>query len=254
MVGVSTWQGPGAAVGRRNMSQAVAAELLRRIAEGQYPPGTRAPTERELMEMFAVGRSTAREAMSALVAGGLLDVRPGRGPVVLRLPDEALHALDPQSLSALLTDQSLAQLYEFRLLVETECAASAALRATPEDVAIVRDLLRQFRDAVSRESTTHELDLHFHLAIARASHNEVFVDVLEAVSSRLREARATTDSVAGAREIAVLGHTEIYEAVAAHNAEGARAAMRAHVLSGLAALEDAHGINAHWPGRAEGEM
>lgn len=235
------------------MSQAVADELLRRIAEGQFPVGTRAPTERELMEMFAVGRSTAREAVSALVAAGVLDVRPGRGPIVLRLGDEGHHVLDPQSLSTLLTDQSLAQLYEFRLLVETECAANAALRAAPEDIALVRDLLSEYRDAVQHGRTTYELDVRFHLAIARASRNEVFTDVLDAVSSRLSRARATTDAVAGAREIAVLGHTEIYEAIAAHDADRARAAMRAHVLTGLAALEDAQGIDAHWPGRVVGE-
>lgn len=250
---MSTQSSLGVSPKRRNMSQAVADELMRRVREGQFPVGTRAPTERELMEMFAVGRSTAREAVSVLVAAGVLDVRPGRGPVVLKTADEARHALDPQSLSTLLTDQSVAQLYEFRLLVETECAANAALRADAADLALVRNLLGEYREAVRRGLTTHELDVQFHLAVARASHNEVFADVLDAVSARLSLARATTDSVAGAREIGVLGHTEIYEAIASRDADAARAAMRAHVLAGLAALEDAQGIDAHWPGRFDVE-
>jgi GntR family transcriptional regulator, transcriptional repressor for pyruvate dehydrogenase complex len=125
----------GAIAGRRrNMSQVVADELLRRIDAGEYVIGGRAPTERELMDMFAVGRSTAREAVRILVATDILDVRPGRGPVVLRASDEAQRSADPVGLSLLLGDPSLGQLYEFRLLVETDCAAKAALCAEHDEV------------------------------------------------------------------------------------------------------------------------
>jgi DNA-binding FadR family transcriptional regulator len=234
---------------RRNMSQVVADELLRRIDSGEYAVGDRAPTERELMDMFAVGRSTAREAVRVLVAADILDVRPGRGPVVLRMSDEAQSQLDPLGLSVLLEDRSLAHLYEFRLLVETDCAANAAFRAEPAEISQLTSLLREFRIAVTKDQPTYELDVQFHLAVARASHNEVYVAVLEAVTERLARSRAITDTVPGARELAVLGHNEICAAIQHRDAEAGRKAMQRHILAGLAALEEAHGIDLSWPGR-----
>ena len=236
--------------GRRNMSQVLADELIRRVDDGQFPVGSRAPTERELMEMFEVGRSTAREAVRILVAAGMLDVRPGRGPVVLRTSATSTH-LDPRALTAQLADQSLTHLYEFRLCVETECAALSASRATAQDVVELGRLLAEFREAVKTNTTTHQLDVEFHLAVARASHNDVYPAVLEAVNEPLRNARAMTDAVSGAREVAVLGHTEIYEAIRARDVERSRATMTSHILAGLAALEHAHGIDVYWPGRPE---
>jgi GntR family transcriptional regulator, transcriptional repressor for pyruvate dehydrogenase complex len=241
-------RGP-ALTGRRNMSQVVADELLRRIDAGEYPVGGRAPTERELMELFAVGRSTAREAVRVLVSAEILDVRPGRGPVVLRTSDASQNVLDPLGQSVLLEDQSLVHLYEFRLLVETEAAANAAFRASPAEVAELNSQLREFRVAVTQGRPTYELDVQFHLSLARASHNEVYVTVLEAVTERLAQSRAITDSVSGARELAVLGHSEICAAVQRHDADASRKAMQRHILAGLAALEEAHGIDLSWPGR-----
>ncbi len=242
----------GALAGRRrNISQVVADELLRRIDAGEYPIGGRAPTERELMDMFAVGRSTAREAVRVLVAADILDVRPGRGPVVLRTSEETQRSMDPLGLSLLLEDQSLGQLYEFRLLVETECVANAAFRAEPDEVTELTRLLKAFRAAVAKDEPTYELDVRFHLAIARASRNEVYVAVLEAVTERLAYTRAITDAVPGARELAVLGHSEICSAIRLHDADRGRKAMQSHILAGLAALEKAHGIDLSWPGRPD---
>lgn len=84
------------------------------------------------MEMFAIGRNTAREAMQSLVAMGILDVRPGRGAVVVRTPDGS--ALDSQLVAGLLTDKSISDLYEFRLVVESEIAGIAAQRREEANV------------------------------------------------------------------------------------------------------------------------
>src|SRR4051794_2917676 len=107
-------------VTRRNLSQAVGEELLSAIREGRLRPGERLPPERELMERFSVGRNTIREAIQSLAAMGVLDVRPGRGTMVLSTPKES--ALDAATLAALLDDQTVLDLYEFRLLLEVETA------------------------------------------------------------------------------------------------------------------------------------
>ena len=73
--------------------------------------------------------------------------------------------------------------------------------------------------------------------------------VLEGVTERLACPRAITDAVPGARELAVLGHSEICSAIRRHDAGAGRKAMQRHILAGLAALEKAHGIDLSWPGR-----
>jgi GntR family transcriptional repressor for pyruvate dehydrogenase complex len=237
--------------GRRNLSQVVASEIERRIKEGTYPVGHFAPTERELMAAFGVGRSTAREAMRVLVAAGLVDVRPGRGPLVLRTTAQHEQRRDPLDLSSMLADQSLADLYEFRLLLEVETASSAALRRTAEDLEVLQRLAGQFRLAVQSGLPTSELDQQFHLVVARASHNSVYGAALSAVSDKLHEARTMTETIGWARETGAIGHTDLVARIQAKDAQGARRVMANHILSGLAALEEAHGIEVAWPGRPD---
>lgn len=225
---------------RKNLSQAVAEELLRRIQRGDLAPGERAPTEKDLVEMFAIGRNTAREAMQSLVAMGVLDVRPGRGAVVLRTPDAS--ALDRGVVSSLLEDQTVADLYEFRLLVESDIAGLAAERATADSIAAIEHTLADYRACVRSNLPTYEADIAFHRAVARASGNGVFVTVLEALTDQLTRLRQATDAVPGAREIAVLGHTSVTEAIAAGDPTRARAEMRDHVLTALEALKTAQSL------------
>jgi len=225
---------------RKNLSQAVAEELLRHIQRGDLAPGERAPTEKDLMEMFAIGRNTAREATQSLVAMGVLDVRPGRGAIVLRTPDAS--ALDQSVVSSLLGDQTVADLYEFRLLVESDIAGLAAERATPESNADIARALAEYRRCVRSNVATYDADIEFHRAVARASANAVFSTVLNALTEQLTRLRQATDAIPGAREIAVLGHTRIAEAIAVGDADRARAEMRDHVLTALEALKTAQAL------------
>jgi len=222
---------------RKNLSQAVAEELLRRISRGELSVGDRAPTEKELMEMFAIGRNTAREATQSLVAMGFLDVRPGRGAIVLRTPDAS--ALDHSVVAGLLEDQTTADLYEFRLLVESNIAGLAAERREESHLAELNEALGAYRQCVENDLPTYEADLQFHRVVALASGNNVFVTVLDALAAQLRRLRQATDAVPGAREIAVLGHKRIFTAIAIGDREQARAEMYDHVLTGLQALQRA---------------
>lgn len=86
---------------------------------------------------------------------------------------------------------------------------------------------------------TYHADIDFHRAVARASHNNVFTDVLDALTEQLTKLRQATDAVPGAREIAVLGHTKIYDAIVVRNPQQARFEMRDHILTAFEALKKA---------------
>jgi DNA-binding FadR family transcriptional regulator len=219
----------------RNLSQAVARELLLQVREGRLRPGDRVPTERELMATFEVGRNTIREAIQTLVARGVLDVRPGRGAVVL--PASSYAVVEAITMSALLSQQTVKDLFEFRVLLEGEGAALAAQRASDSDLAEIETARAAHQVAVEHSLQLHELDLAFHRAVADASHNIIYRRVLDALTDLLTQARSITDRLAG--EESQAEHKQIADAINARDTSSAREAMRRHFQASLKRVEEA---------------
>ncbi|WP_440708216.1 FadR/GntR family transcriptional regulator [Herbiconiux sp. YIM B11900] len=222
---------------RQTLSQSVAAQLMAAVAAGEYRVGDKLPPERELMENFGVGRNTVREAIQSLVARGICEVRPGRGTTVLRIDGRS--ALEGQNLSSLLADSAIDDLYEFRMLLETDAAARAAERADDDDRASILEALRRYEDAATSQSGTYRRDVEFHAAIARASHNTAYAAALDAVASTLVEIRRATDEVPGAIEQAVIEHGHIARYILDGNQAAARAAMTMHIQTAFQTLSAA---------------
>lgn len=220
---------------RKNLSQAVADDLLAMLEDGLFQVGDKLPTERVLMEQLAVGRNTLREAVQSLVARGVLDVRPGVGTRVRSVSAET--ALSRGAIASLLRDEAVTHLYEFRQLVESEAAARAALEATDEQVAAMKAANAQYRSAVEAGESLFELDLAVHRSIASASSNPLFGTILDATHDLLARAREQTDKVPGAVERALEEHERVVAAIAAGDADLARDEMRHHIESAMWALE-----------------
>ncbi|HTX01832.1 MAG TPA: FadR/GntR family transcriptional regulator [Acidimicrobiales bacterium] len=225
------------AVTRRNLSQGVADELLRLIRAGELRPGERLPTERGLMELYNVGRNTVREAVRALAVQGIVDVRPGRGATVLAISTD--QALDAEMVAALLSDQAVNDLYEFRRLIEVETAGRAAERAEAGDVAALQQALDTYLHAYKEMLPTWNADVAYHRMIAAASHNVVYESVLDAVNDRLLAARRETQRSPAVLARAEREHRAIFEAIRDHDPGRARSAMSEHIDSAVWALEEA---------------
>ncbi|MEV8112377.1 FadR/GntR family transcriptional regulator [Pseudarthrobacter oxydans] len=212
---------------RQNLSQSVAKQLLRAIETGEFLTGEKLPAERHLMERYEVGRNTIREAVQSLVSQGVLDVRPGRGTTVRSLDGRA--ALEQQSFSSRLSDTAIDDVYEFRMLLETDAAAKAAERADEQDRAEVAAALKNYEDAVNNGTGMYRRDVEFHAAIAHASKNTAYSAALEAVANTLVAARQATDTVPGAVEQALIEHRAIARYILDGNVGAARAAMVMHI-------------------------
>lgn len=228
---------------RRTLSQAVTEAVLERIRAGEFRPGDRLPTEKGLMDQYDVGRNAAREAMQALVAMGLIEVRPGRGATLLAVEASGM---DADTITALLSDQAIENLNEFRRLLEVETAARAAERADDQDVAEIRAALKRWQREVTRTGENYSaLDDEFHATIARASHNPLFLTMLNAVSDLIDRGRQISTHVPWALDRAMREHDEIYTAIAAHQPEQAADAMRVHLDGAIEAIRAGmHPINA----------
>ncbi|MGG3283299.1 FadR/GntR family transcriptional regulator [Paenibacillus solani] len=162
----------------------VGEHLLQQIREGQLEPGQKLPSVVELAEAYGVGRSTIREAVSALKAMGWVDVRQGGGTYVKSvLPSEPRSGADLLFQGA----ESLVELLEVRKVLESGAASLAAERRTEQDLERMRDALSLMEHGLNVNDTAEgeRADVAFHMAIAAASGNSLLIQMMESLSDRL---------------------------------------------------------------------
>ena len=225
---------------RRNVGvthDAIAA-IRELIASGEWGPGTRLPREPDLAAQLGLSRNSLREAVRALSLARVLEVRQGDGTYVSSLEPGEL--FEPTlSATRLLRGRTVVELFEVRRLLEPEAAALAALRADSK----IKDLLRRELDKMYAAGDSAdelvEADAAFHDVIGQATENAVLRALLESVSTRTVRARLW-HGVANrmALDIARAEHTAIYEAIAAGNADLARATTLIHISRNEAWLRE----------------
>ncbi|GGF10387.1 GntR family transcriptional regulator [Aliidongia dinghuensis] len=219
-------------------------EILGQIVAGKLPTGARLPSETRLGAIFGVSRPVIREAISRLQADGLVATRHGAGTFVLRRPGPEFLRLAPIGSIA-----DLMRCCEYRIAVEGEAAALAAERRTPEALAEIEAALAALDRVIERGEVGAEADNRFHVAIAKASQNELFRASLDALSSHIFAGMtvARNLTLGHSRERLLLvqdEHRRIVEAIRAGDAEEARRVMRQHIDNARARmLGDPHGLS-----------
>lgn len=223
-------------------SNDVIVQIRTAILSGEYRPGDRLPTEREMARQFEVSRVTVRDALRALEAGGLVQVRVGGqgGPYVSE-PDVSLLA-DSLNTHLRLRGTTFMELAEARLALETTAARLAAERAGPED-------LGRLKEAVDHPVDRHEdgltetagTSIDFHTELVRAAHNGALLAMFMATRSLIQEAFDTLharqpDMAQAARD----AHGRLYEAIAGRDPDTAVAIMRDHLYDFARRAERAH--------------
>ncbi|MGZ9584676.1 FadR/GntR family transcriptional regulator [Paenibacillus marinisediminis] len=157
-------------------AELVSDHLLEQMKAGLYAPGQKLPSVEALAKQYQVGRSTIREALSALKAMGWLDIRHGGGTFVREQPNEPASVLQ----GWLSDKQSLTSLIEVRKMIEVGSASLAARRRTIADLAYMEECLSRMESHLDDEQASQQDDLMFHIHLARASHNEILIPMLHA--------------------------------------------------------------------------
>jgi GntR family transcriptional repressor for pyruvate dehydrogenase complex len=198
------------------------------IVKGSLKPGDQLPPDRELAEEFGVSRTAVREAVKALREKGLVEAYPGRGTFIT---DGTSHAIR-QSLDRMAKigqPEGSAFLAEVRAILEPEIAALAAVRASEQELASMREPVAVMDEARKDPDAFIEADLDFHLALAEAAANPLILSLIDSIVALLREQRIGIFRVEGGPERGQYHHKRILEAIERHDPEGARKAMRAHL-------------------------
>ncbi len=226
--------GPFAPARRVRSLDDVYLQIRNAILSGQIAEGERLPSERALCEQLQVGRPTLREALRSLEALGILEIRPGKGGGAYAVrPSEATLGAALSTLVSM-RGASARELAEFRLSFEEENAWWAARRADETDIAtleaLVAETRRALRTADGDWSALVEADARWHEAIARATHNRLRIGISIGLHEPvLRQQPALSAGVDRYSRSIPRALAKITKAVAAHDGDAARAAMRAHI-------------------------
>lgn len=208
----------------------VAEQIEKRILDGELRKGDRLPTERELAEQFRVSRTAVREAMKILAQKGLVDMRPGRGTIVI---DGASTAM--QNSIGLMMKLKLGEiggsdsLVEFRTILEIEIAALAAARTTEKEISVMRTAIEAMDKSLNDADAYIAADNIFHEALAQATQNALIIILINSIVSLLSEQRKQIFEVEGGPQRGQIHHRRILESVIRRDPEAARAAMRSHL-------------------------
>ena len=198
------------------------------IASGEWRPSDRLPSEAELSMQLGVSRSSTREAVRALVAARVLDVRRGDGTYVTSLSPELL--LEGIGVAVeVMQEDAIMELIEARRVIEPELTALAAQRADAGQLAEIRQHLTLMRVAEGHPALVRH-DSDFHASVARASGNATLAAILIGLSSQTLRARVWRGIVdANADQRTVAEHAAIYAAIEAGDPALAAAAALLHV-------------------------
>ena len=222
----------------RRRPRSLALELVEalgdRIRDGRLAAGDKLPTEAEVMAEFGVSRTVVREAISKLQAAGMVETRHGIGTFVVGPGDASAFRIEPQQLATL---RDVVAVLELRIGVETEAAGLAAQRRTAANLAAMRAALAAFAAAVEEGRDAVAADFQLHSEIARATQNEHFAGLMATLGAQIiPRARLEASGVIDPQRQAYLRrvnaeHESIVDAIAAKDADAARAAMRTHLAN-----------------------
>jgi GntR family transcriptional repressor for pyruvate dehydrogenase complex len=217
---------------RRSLARHAADHIKALIASGSLAPGDRLPPERELAVRLGVSRPTLREAVGALVIIGLLESRQGAGTFVARTADEATATGSPNAttVSIDIGEDPLGALFELRLLLEPTAAERAATRISTEKVAGLRQLFEDMVECQGHREQFIRLDVEFHRQIQVAAGSTLILSMLDRINSVALRSRTLSGRAPGVAQRTVDEHHAILEALEAHDAFLAKAAMTAHLM------------------------
>jgi len=183
-------------------------QLLDAIRQQVLKPGERV-REDEISKRLGISRTPVRQALQRLETRGLLQQAPGRGLVVTELDR-----------------QRLTELYAVRELLEGAAARLAAQHASPSDIAIMRDRLREFRAVAPDAERLARVNRLFHAAVHEAAHNRYLMQSLDDFRDTLALLRGTTFSIRGRWKTELAENQAVVDAIEGRDADRAEVAAR----------------------------
>lgn len=213
------------------LADSTAQQILHMIeVENRFSVGDKLPNENDLSLELGVSRSTLREAVKILTTNGILEIRRGKGTFVT-----ANTIINSENLSDIAS--GLDDLFEMRLMFEPDCAYLAAERATDEEIKIICRYGEEVEKKIlSGEDRTFE-EQKFHESIANATHNSFVKQFMPIIFNAIKKGVVVLTKDRDVSEDNLNDDRLIMEFIKKRNPEGARTAMRLHIIHAIESLQ-----------------
>ncbi len=217
------------------LSETAADEILSMITlDKRFAPSDKLPNENELAIELKISRTTLREAIRLLVAQGVLIIKRGKGTYV----SDSFRSSDSRELKDLESLKvSVRDLYEMRLIFEPEAAYYAALRATESELKRILQYGGEIEEKIRKGQDRTNEEQAFHKAIAKATHNDFMGRLMPILYKAIDKGVALSEKHKRAVEDTIRDHRMIMDFLQRRDGEGARTAMKLHILHAIAGLE-----------------
>lgn len=203
------------------------------IINGELKAGQKLPPERVLAKRFQVSRTTIREALMVLEINGIIEIRSSEGSFIC--PIETRTLINDLSAAIIKAEDNMVyEMLDVRRLIESECAALAAVRASSLNLARIRQHLDDMEKSENDEEAGLSADLNFHYAVAQAANSTILFDLMKVLVNRMKGTIRATRCYRFSqpnRFVETLNeHKEIYIAISANNPDRARSLMAKHLI------------------------
>lgn len=206
---------------------AVHQQIRQLILTRQLEPGSRLPTEGELVKEMGISRPALREAVRMLVGEGLLEVIHGRGTFVCEVtPASAIHGT---VLQILIQSNELTEILEVRQILEPEIAARAAVNASEAGLKEIEAILEETEKLHQAGQSLFEITWAFHKKLAELAGNTALAQIINILYEMIKTAQRPLYDQHFDPEAEVREHTHLVEVLKKRDPESARQAMSAHI-------------------------
>ncbi|MEY8746045.1 FadR/GntR family transcriptional regulator [Bacillales bacterium AN1005] len=206
-------------------------QILSEIQSGTFQIGDKLPTERELCAQFGVSRAPIRQALSALEMKGYIYSRQGEGVYVKSTMAQDEAVTDESFINSV----SPEDIVEARMSIEPLIASMAAQRATADEIQLLRETIKQMESETAGGHYVPETDERLHMEIARASHNDLFIQFMTVITQAMKQQemwrfiRDRTVTRPDYRDTNFSEHKEIIDAIENKEADTASKLMTEHM-------------------------
>jgi GntR family transcriptional regulator, transcriptional repressor for pyruvate dehydrogenase complex len=215
---------------RLNVTDSIVNQIKELVLQGKLNRGDKLPPERELMNLFGVGRPSLREALKVLEAQGLIE-KTQKGTIISGNQDKFFS--DSLMFQLYFSSADWQDIFESRIFMEKELTYIATNRATAEDFAEIEQTIVDMELAVDKENVEEYItaNLLFHERIAKSSHNVVMYHLYQSINKLIEHAQEQAVTVSGIMNDSLQYHKDIHAAMQLRNAQLASELMVGHINS-----------------------
>jgi GntR family transcriptional repressor for pyruvate dehydrogenase complex len=212
---------------RTTLAASAFEQLISHVVNGDWKAGDCIPPERDLCQQLGIARSSLREALKAMELVGMLDSRVGDGTFVCPRSEFLSRPLLWAITGA--DSKEFDEIMEARIIIEENLAGLAAERGTEQEIAAIGETIQMLQSSIARAEPILEADMAFHLAIARASHNNVLAKSVQLLRNLMRQWLFYKVLVPNVAPLILKRHVAIHRAIAQRKPRAARREMRLHL-------------------------